>query len=151
MTRTIIAALLLATVAHAGPTLREVAAQKLATAHLAKWERTRWEQIAAGNVAAKPVTVFATSYGLWDNHPFKGDDYHIACNKLRQGTVVYVELTGRLMVVTNCGAGSNDAWARREGGQYWIDAWTRYAGMYGLGCKTTRLWVIGDAPEWRRK
>lgn len=147
--RSLVAAALLtalvATVAHAQD-LRATAAAKLERGGLQRWERNWWQKIAAGTIAPKPVTVWATSYGPWEG--YAGDDYHVAANPqyMPLGTVLYVPLTGRLMVVTNRGAGYNDRIAHSRNAAHWLDLWSRRAGQYGLGCKVTRVYVIGRAP-----
>lgn len=86
-------------------------------------------------------TVWITNYGPWEG--FKGDSYHIACNKLPAGTVVWLAGDRQLKVVTNRGSSRNDSVARRKGGEFWVDRWTKQP-RYDNGCQ--RLFVIGRAP-----
>lgn len=138
------------------------ARKALASGSLAIWERNWYTKIVAGTVQPKRVRVWFTSYGPWEG--YKGDDYHVAANKLDPGTVLYVPLTGKLMVVTNRGADFNDRiaragrdeWVRIPGGskvrgkscELWVDIWTRKRGMYGLGETTGDVWIVGRAP-WK--
>lgn len=151
--RTIIVLLLALSVvgpARAEPVnLRAVAVQRLASGKLAAWERQWYQQIAAGKPCAS-TTVWSTQYGKWEG--YNGTPYHLAANPshLPRGTVVYLEATGRLMVVTNRGASSNDRIARRKGAAYWVDVHTRYCGEYGWTTRNTRLWVVGFDRGWAR-
>lgn len=122
------------------------ARKALAAGKLAKWEAAWMKKIVAGTVQPKRVRVWFTSYGPWEG--YKGDDYHVAANRFDPGTVLYVPITGRLMVVTNGGSPNNDHVAERKGASRWCDIWTRKRGMYGLGEKCGEVYVIGRAP-WR--
>lgn len=138
------------------------ARKALASSTLAKWERSWYEKVVAGTVTPRRVTVWQTSYGPWEG--YRGDTYHVAANRFDLGTVLYVPLTGRLMVVTNGGASYNDRvaragrdeWVSLPGGrkvrgkacELWVDIWTRRRGMYGLGEKCGEVYVIGRAP-WK--
>jgi hypothetical protein len=104
----------------------------------------------AGTVTPKRVTVWQTQYGMWDRGRYKGDLWHLACNpcNLKPGTVVWLPSTGRLHVVTNRGASSNDRAARGHGGSYWVDVYTSYEGQYGWSTQTGSMYVIGRAP-WK--
>ena len=126
------------------------ARKALASGSLAKWERNWYEKIVAGTVTPKRVTVWQTQYGMWDRGRYKGDLWHLACNpcNLKPGTVVWLPSTGRLHVVTNRGASSNDRAARGHGGSYWVDVWTTRSGQYGWTTQTGSMYVIGRAP-WR--
>lgn len=113
---------------------------KVDRGRLAAWER-QW-------VGRKPLavaTVFVTSYGPWDPQGYRGAPWHIACNRLPLGTVVWLERDRRLCVVTNRGAAGNDRAARRHGAAYWVDKWS---GTRRGDNATQRLWVVGRAP-WR--
>lgn len=115
---------------------------------LQPWQRQWYERVQGAEIA--PVTVNATQYGLWDPQRYKGDTYHIACNVLPRGTVVWLEATGMLHVVTNRGASSNDRTARGKPwyAAYWIDVWTKYRGQYGWERRNSRMYVLGRAPGW---
>lgn len=124
------------------------ASRALASGKLAVWERAWYQKLVAGTVTPRRVTVWQTQYGLWDPQRYKGDLYHVACNQLPLGTVVWLPSTGRLHVVTNRGAASNDRAARRKGGAYWIDVWTHREGQYGWSTTTGSMYIVGKAP-WR--
>lgn len=126
------------------------ASKALASGSLAKWERNWYEKIVAGTVTPKRVTVWQTQYGMWDPQRYRGALWHLACNpcNLPLGTVVWLPSTGRLHVVTNRGASSNDRAARGHGGSYWVDVWTTRSGQYGWTTQTGNMWIVGRAP-WR--
>lgn len=127
--------------------LQAAAAKALATGKLAKWERTWYEQIATGKVTPRRVTVWQTQYGK--HNGYGGDLYHLAANPrhLPLGTVVYLPSTGRLHVVTNRGADSNDRIARRDkNAAFWVDVWTERLGQYGWQSQTGSAWIVGRAP-----
>jgi hypothetical protein len=94
--------------------------------------------------------VWLTQYGMWGPQHYQGDDYHIAANPryMVRGTVVWLSKPGQLRVVTNRGASSNDAVARRRGCEHWVDIWTRYRGQYGLDTTTCEAYVLGRAGGW---
>lgn len=130
--------------------LRATAVHQLQNHKLAPWERMRWQQVAAGCPVHR-VTVWATQYGLWDRpRPYKGDDYHLASNKLPLGTVVYLPMADRLMVVMTTGADSNDGVADGKGAHCWVDVWTRREGQYGWTTQTGPLWIVGKC-AWQPK
>jgi len=112
------------------------------------WQRAWATKALAGKLTPVKHWVFVTNYGMWDRHPFKGDYYHIASNRLPKGTVVFMD--GTLKVVTNRGASSNDYWARhprekeeRQPAEFWVDRWTRRARHDNAN---QRIWVIGRSP-----
>ena len=116
------------------------ARQSLASGHLRPWERQWATRMARGQVGTER-RVWVTNYGPWDRGHYKGAPWHIACNSLPVGTVVWMD--GRLRVVTNRGAGSNDAWARREGCEFWCDRWTRTRRSDNAA---VTVYVVGRAP-----
>ena len=109
-------------------------------AKLAPWER-QW----LGRKPLRVAKVWVTNYGPWEG--YRGAPWHIAANPahLKPGTVVWLESDRCLKVVTNRGASSNDAWARRQGAEFWIDRWTQTRRGDNA---TQRAWIIGRAP-WR--
>lgn len=112
----------------------------------AKVDRTRlatWERQWVGRKPLATVTVWRTFYGPWDAGRYNGAPWHIACNRLPLGTVVWLEKDKRLCVVTNRGAPSNDSAARGHKAQYWTDLWS--ATRRGDNA-TQRLYVLGRAP-----
>lgn len=128
--------------------LQEHARDALKSGKLRPWQALWYNRLAAG-YPVKPVTVWATQYGLWDTQKYKGETYHIACNKLPRGTVVWLEATKRLHVVTNRGADSNDFVAReKKHAAYWVDCWTKYEGQYGWSTTNSRMWIVGFASGW---
>jgi hypothetical protein len=145
---TILALAVTFSVAQAQEPLMSHAKKALANKNIRPWERAWYEKVVSGAVKPKHVKTWSTQYGLWNKGRYKGDTYHIACNKLPKGTVVWMTHTQRLMVVTNCGASSNDGIAQRQNGQYWTDVWTKYRGQYGWDTKLGSMWILGKAP-WR--
>lgn len=127
--------------------LQEHARDALKSGKLRPWQALWYNRLAAG-YPVKPVTVWATQYGLWDPQKYKGETYHIACNKLPRGTVVWLEATKRLHVVTNRGADFNDGIAVDHKARYWVDVWTLRNGQYGWSSTNSRMWIVGFASGW---
>ena len=113
---------------------------------LRPWERAWYTKVVNGTVQPRKVRVWQTQYGPYEG--FDGDYYHIAANPkyLPKGTVVYMPSTGRLMVVTNRGASSNDRIAQNSRNRcaFWVDRWERTAGTYTTG--PGDIYIIGKAP-----
>ena len=120
---------------------------------LARWER-QW----LDRTPQRSALVWVTNYGPWDPQHYRGASWHIAANPkyLKPGTVVFMD--GRLKVVTNRGASSNDTWAQspytvgsdgrrhpKPVCEFWIDRWTAHRRGDNAA---QRVWVIGRAP-WR--
>ena len=105
---------------------------------LRKWER-QWLDRTPRRVAK----VWTTNYGPWDPQQYGGDDYHIACNVLPRGAVVWLSRDQAIKVVTNRGASKNDRVARNRGASFWIDRWTATA-RHDNHSQT--LYVLGRAP-----
>ena len=147
-----IMALLIAVLGHTAPkpTVPPVvvaARRALASSKLLRpWERAWYTKIANGTIHPRKVRVWQTQYGPYEG--FDGDYYHIAANPkyLPKGTVVYMPSTGRLMVVTNRGASSNDRIAQNSRNRcaFWVDRWERTAGTYTTG--PGDIYIIGKAP-----
>ena len=102
-----------------------------------------WERQWLDRTPSRTVTVWTTNYGPWDPQRYAGDDYHIACNQLPKGTVVYLSRDRQIKVVTNRGARKNDTVARGRGAAYWIDRWTATARHDN---HNQTLYVLGRAP-----
>jgi len=116
---------------------RDWANDALKKGNLRPWEKQWALRMVKGEYKAG-VKVWTTNYGPWEG--FKGDYYHIACNMLPLGTVVWLSNDKALKVVTNRGAKRNDSVARGKGASYWIDRWTKRA-RYDNACQ--RLYVVG--------
>lgn len=114
--------------------------------HIAPWQASWYAKALV--TEPTPRRVWLTQYGPWEG--YAGDDYHIAANPryMVPGTVVWLSKPGRLSVVTNRGASSNDRIARRRGCAHWVDLWTRYRGQYGLDTTTCDAYVLGRAGGW---
>ena len=107
---------------------------------LAPWQTAAYRHYLAHG--AEKRRVWLTQYGRWEG--YRGAPYHIAANPrhLPMGSVVWLSKPGALRVVTNRGAGYNDAIARRRGCDHWVDLWTRWRGEYGLDTTTADCYVL---------
>ena len=130
-------------------TPQQWAVEALKSGKLRPWERIWAKKMAAGQVG-RSAKVWFSNYGPWDPAQFRGADYHIACNRLPIGTVVWLSADRRLKVVTNTGAHYNDTWARapvwhgkkKPVCEYWADRWTARRRDDNAA---QRVWIVGKA------
>lgn len=103
----------------------------------------QWERQWLDRTPSRVAKVWTTNYGPWDPQQYAGDDYHIACNVLPKGTVVWLSRDQAIKVVTNRGSSRNDRVARNRGAAFWIDRFT-FTARHDNHSQT--LYVLGRAP-----